>query len=518
MKYRFAQSALVTTLSMSLALGMVTNVVIYDFAHAQQTGGSGNGNSSNTNGNSGNSNGNGSSTSSGNQGNGNTEGNQGNGPGGGNQGNGNGNGGNQGNGNGNGGNKSSGDNSGSDDSYYDGERGKSRSRGNAERSDTRGKPIAESEEGPTTESRLAPFEKTLARLFSAPGRAVEPAAEPSRATPQRTVSIRRPAPSKLKETGKAPATVSMRPPSVVERASDGVITASAGGSFGSFENGAATSVDPNSANGRAQSIEAPGIQTAGLVGAAYEEADLAENAPATAPAIASALAPGQAPETSRGAEQRADAAQGNAAPENGRPNNGVASVSMRPATKGVVLSGARSSLASALKSLASLQANANGLANAAPGSVPGMLNIYREAALVEVEKKAAFELASSVTSVAAERAMNAEHGVLKAIEAVEAAEGESKLFAEKDLRQARAEMNSAAMVLQEAKRAEVQAAMELETAQVVKYKAFVAMPGAKDLPLAARDELNELLGIQELASARANTGKSGVFGVFDDDA
>ena len=66
---------------------------------------------------------------------------------------------------------------------------------------------------------------------------------------------------------------------------------------------------------------------------------------------------------------------------------------------------------------------------------------------------------------------------------------------------ARADMSRSALALKEAKRAELDAAVALEKAQVEKFRAFAAMPGAKDLPRSAREELNNLLGLQELAAS-----------------
>ena len=443
MKYRFAQRTMAMTLVVSLTSGLAMNAVMYDFAYAQQTGGSGNGNSSNTNGNSGNSNGNGASTSTGNQGNGNsgnTNGNSGNSNGngssnsGGNQGNGNGNGnqgngnGNQGNGNGNFGNSPrTGDDGGSNDSYYDG-------RDRNPRAKTAKGPNPTGDRGNSERARQpAPFEKTLARLFSVPGHQKVREQEVASVAPKPKATVKRRPSSKTKVAGQVPAANASRPskavtPQPVETAM--IIpggSVSGGDLEGSFGTGGAAAVTDaafppqgtgrnpvNDVSGGSTANQGQGNQTVGLDASSFDESDTAQAAPDTRQ-VANA-GQGRAV-SSQATDGSTETAETTSATQSELAEREMASVSMRPAVKGTLLSGARASLASALKSLAGGQENAAALTDAAPESFPGMLNSYRVAALIEIERKAVFDNAATVTSVASKGAMEAELGMLAALRA-----------------------------------------------------------------------------------------------------
>ena len=548
MKYRFAQRTMAMTLMVSLTSGLAMNAVMYDFAYAQQTGGSGNGNSSNTNGNSGNSNGNGASTSTGNQGNGNNgnngngnngNGNGNNGNGNGNNGNGNGNGnngnhgnGNNGNGNGNHGNHArTGEDGGSNDSYYNDDAGARNDRA------ANGLAASGGSGKPDRARQPAPFEKTLARLFAAP-RSKEVRQEPvTAAAPQpkpKPKAKSRPR-SKLQVAGQAPATVSVRPPEPVDHPTVETAMIGPGGSFsggdleGSFGSGGAAAVTDaafppqetgrNSAlnGGAGNTAQGQGNQTAGMDASSFDQNDGASTAPAPGRS-ANASERANANQSSVNSASIADAAT---ATVDGVTQREMASVSMRPAVKGTLLTGARATLASALKSLAGGSENAAALTEAAPESVPGMLNNYRVAALIEIERKAVFDNAASVTSAASEGAMQAELGMLTAMQAQkEATSQQERTRAIEEMAKARADMSKSAQALKEAKRAELAAAVALEKAQVEKFRAFKAMPGAAELPRAAQEELNSLLGLQELAVSvpASATGRGQGDQLLDDDA
>lgn len=497
MKHRLAQSTLAVTLAVSMTAGLVMNAMVFDYAYAQQTSGSGNGNSTATNGNSGNSNGNGASTSAGNQGNGNNgnNGNHGNG----NNGNGNGN---QGQGNGPK-EKRTGADGGGGDSYYNGN-------GDFKRAGRNFAPgLNKGENGSETVREPAPFEKALARWFRAPQKPAEQAEEKTvDVAPVRTAAVKRVPRSKLLRLGRDRVRVSVRPPAIVARPSD-VDPDAPTGEFGQFANTTAvmppeeTVVQPEDVLAVIPSLVDPIDNTPTNDFAASQPEVISEVDTLTLETPQLPIGAMPVPDAVSPQGETATVTSQNAAGAGVDPNlSPRASVSMRPAKPlGKRIAPSSSSLASSLLAL-SKGGNADALGGAPQGSVPGMLNSYRQAALLEAQKKSAYDAAVTARLRVTAEAMKAEHALIAVLEDLEKAKTTTeKALAEEALAVTRDAMTKAALALEEVKQAEVDAALALEQAQVVKFHAFSSMPGANELPGAAREELNALLGVQRIVAS-----------------